>query len=163
MFNAIGSPILHRHKHCLQTERREIPYDPRHLDVPMGASKMISEPMLCLTQIVHLYCIKNSTMSKWIELSLEPRHLGVPLGTYKTISEPMICLVQTVHLSCIDPNTVSKQKEKRFHMTDITEGFHWVCPKWFLNLWYVRCKWRTYLASRLVLSPNEPSFHLSLV
>jgi hypothetical protein len=119
-FAANYAPILHRHKHYLQTERREIPYDPRHHGVPTGASKIISEPLLCLTQTMHLYCIKNSTMSKWTELSLEPRHLGVPLGTYKTISEPMVCLVQTVHLSCIDPNTVSKRKEVRFHMIHVS-------------------------------------------
>ena len=33
------APILHRHLHCLQKERSEIPQDPCHLGVPLGASK----------------------------------------------------------------------------------------------------------------------------
>ena len=39
-------------------ERSEIPLDPRHLGVPSGASKMISEPMVRSTQTMHLSCIK---------------------------------------------------------------------------------------------------------
>jgi hypothetical protein len=30
--------------HYLQTDKNEIPYDPRHLEVPSGPSKIISEP-----------------------------------------------------------------------------------------------------------------------
>jgi hypothetical protein len=48
------APILHRHKHRLQTERSEIPHDPSHLGVPSGASKMISEQMVRLAQTLHL-------------------------------------------------------------------------------------------------------------
>ena len=55
-FGANFAPILHRHKHYLQMERREIPQDPRHLGVPSGASKMISEPIVRLAQTVHLSC-----------------------------------------------------------------------------------------------------------
>jgi hypothetical protein len=39
------------------------PLEPRHLGVPSGASKIISEPMVRLTQTVHLSCIKISTIS----------------------------------------------------------------------------------------------------
>jgi hypothetical protein len=42
----------------------------------------------------------------------------------------------------------------RFHMTHVTLKFHWVRPKWFLRLWYVRHEPCTYLASRLPLSSN---------
>ena len=91
-------------------ERGEIPHDPRHLGVPSGASKTIFEPMLRLTQTVHLSYIKISTIPKQAELSLETRHLGLPSGASKTISKPMACLAQTVHLSCADTNTVSKRE-----------------------------------------------------
>ena len=47
----------------------EIPYDPRHLGVPSGASKMISEPMVRLAQTVHRSCFKISTISKRNETS----------------------------------------------------------------------------------------------
>ena len=45
----------------------EIPHDPRHLGVPSGASKMISEPMVCLAQTVHLSCTNTNTISKRTE------------------------------------------------------------------------------------------------
>ena len=50
-------------------ERSDIQHDPRHLGVPSGASKMISEPMVCLAQTVRLSYVKISTISKWIETS----------------------------------------------------------------------------------------------
>jgi hypothetical protein len=93
--------------------------------------------------------------TEWIELPLEPRHLGVPLVASKTISESMVCLVQTVHLSCTDTNTISKWTKTRFRIPHVTNEFHWLCPKWFLILWYIQHKPCTYLASRLALSPNE--------
>jgi hypothetical protein len=40
------------------------PLGPRHVGVPSGASKMIYEPMVCLTQIEHLSCTDANTISK---------------------------------------------------------------------------------------------------
>jgi hypothetical protein len=42
-------------------DQNEIQYDPRHLGVPLGVSKMISETMVRLAQIVQLSCVKIST------------------------------------------------------------------------------------------------------
>jgi hypothetical protein len=69
MFRENRAPILHRHKHYLQIDRNEIPLDPRHLGVPAGVSKMIYEPMVRLVQMVHLCCVKISTISKHTETS----------------------------------------------------------------------------------------------
>ena len=44
-----------------------ISLEPRHLGVPLGASKTISDPMVRSTQTVHLSCIKISTISKRTE------------------------------------------------------------------------------------------------
>jgi hypothetical protein len=55
-------------------DQNEIPHDPRHLGVPPGASKVISEPMVRSAQTVHLFCIKISTIAKWIETRF---HLGL--------------------------------------------------------------------------------------
>ena len=63
-FNTKRATILHRRQHCLQRDRNEISHDPRHLGVPSGASKMISEPMVHLTQTVHLSCTNTDTISK---------------------------------------------------------------------------------------------------
>ena len=70
-------------------DRNELSVEPRHLAVPSGVSKMISEPMVRSTQTVHLSCVKISTISKWSELSLEPHHLEVPSGASETISKLM--------------------------------------------------------------------------
>jgi hypothetical protein len=43
-------------------DQNEIPHDPRHLGVPSGASKMISEAMVSLAQTVHLSCVKINTI-----------------------------------------------------------------------------------------------------
>ena len=112
--------MLHRHLHCLQTERSEIPHDPRHLGVPSGASKMIYEPMVRSTQTVQLSCIKISTVSKWREIPHDQRHLGVPLGASKMISELMVRSAQTVDLSCVKISTISKQTKMTFHLSLVT-------------------------------------------
>jgi hypothetical protein len=66
-FGANRAPILHRHKHCLRTDWNKILHDPQHQVVPSGAYKMIFEPLVCSTQIMHLSCVKVSTISKWTE------------------------------------------------------------------------------------------------
>jgi hypothetical protein len=96
MSSANHAPILDRHYHYLQTKRSEIPHYPHHLEVPSSASKMIFEPMVRLTQTVHLSSIKISTVYKQTELSLEPHHLGESSGASKSISEPIVHLAQTV-------------------------------------------------------------------
>jgi hypothetical protein len=63
------APILHRDSNYLQMDQNELLLDPRHLGVQSGASKMISEPMVCLAQTVYLSCIKINTISKWTETS----------------------------------------------------------------------------------------------
>ena len=42
-------------------DQNELPLEPRHLVVPTGASKTISEPMVCLAQITHLSCTDINT------------------------------------------------------------------------------------------------------
>jgi hypothetical protein len=47
----------------------EIPIEPRHLGIPSGASKMISEAMVYLVQTVHLSCTETNTAYKQTETS----------------------------------------------------------------------------------------------
>jgi hypothetical protein len=111
MFSTNHAPILQQHQQYLQMDQNEIPHDPRHLGVPSGASKMISEAV--------------------------------------------VCLAQTVHLSCVKISTTFERSESILHLNLITKEYHQVRPKWFLSLWYIRCKPCTYLASRFAVSPNE--------
>jgi hypothetical protein len=61
--------ILRQDWHYLQTDQNEHPLQPCHLDVPSGASKTISVPMVRLAQTVHLSCTENNTVSKWAEMT----------------------------------------------------------------------------------------------
>ena len=49
MLDANHAPILRQDLHYLQMDRIELPLEPRHLEVPLGVSKMISVPIIRLT------------------------------------------------------------------------------------------------------------------
>ena len=138
-------------------DRNELPLEPRHLVVLLGASKMISEPMVRSTQTVHPSCTDTRTVSKQTknEIPHDPCHTRVPSGSSTMISEPMVHLAQTVHLSCVKISTISKQTETRLDLSLMTKEFHWVRPKWLPSLRYVRSKQYIYLVLRLALSPNR--------
>ena len=59
----------------------EIPHDPRHLGVPPGASKTISDPMVHLAK-PSTYVTSTLTPSPNgpNEIPPDPRHLGLPSG-----------------------------------------------------------------------------------
>jgi hypothetical protein len=81
------APILRQDLHYLQMDRNEHPLEPRHLGVPSGAFKTISEHTVCLAQTVHLSCTDTNTVSKQTENEIphDPRHLGVLSGVSKMI------------------------------------------------------------------------------
>jgi hypothetical protein len=66
-FGVNNAPILHQDLHYLQMDQNELPLEPRHLGVSLGASKTISEPMVCLVQTVHLSCSNTNTVSERTE------------------------------------------------------------------------------------------------
>jgi hypothetical protein len=91
-------------------DQNELPLDSHHVGVPSVAPKMIYEPMICLTQTVHLSCVEINTIYKQTKIIL---HLIYAIYEYhmvcpKAISEPMVHLAQTVHLSCVEINIISK-------------------------------------------------------
>jgi hypothetical protein len=51
------------------------PLVPHHLGVPLGASKMISEPMVRLAQTMHLFCTETNTISKRTEMRFHMIHV----------------------------------------------------------------------------------------
>ena len=61
--------------YTVSKQKREVPYDPRHLGVPSGASKMISESMVRLAETVHLFCAEINTISKWTKSSFHLSHV----------------------------------------------------------------------------------------
>jgi hypothetical protein len=102
-------------------DQNELPFEPRHIGLPYGASKMISGPVVRLVKTVHLSCTEtNSLQIDRNEILHDPSHLGVPLGASKMISKAMVRLAQTVDLSCTNTNTTSKRTEMRFYMTHVS-------------------------------------------
>jgi hypothetical protein len=75
MFSTNRAPILHQHQHYLQVDKNKISYDPRHLGVPSGASKTISEAMVRSAQNMHLSCVKISTIFERSESSFDLNHI----------------------------------------------------------------------------------------
>jgi hypothetical protein len=63
-----------QHYHYLQTDSNKLPLEPHHLGVSSGASKTISEPIVCSAQTVHLYCPDTNTVSKQTETRLDMTH-----------------------------------------------------------------------------------------
>ena len=55
--------------------QNELSYDPRHLGVQSGASKMFSEPMVRLAQTMHLPCADSNTVSKQTEIRFHMTHV----------------------------------------------------------------------------------------
>jgi hypothetical protein len=57
-------------------DRNELPFEPRHLGVPSGASKTISEAMVYLAQSMHLSCTETNTVPNGTKQApFEPHHL----------------------------------------------------------------------------------------
>ena len=80
-FRAYGStdanraPILRQDKHYFQMDRNDLPLEPCNLVLPLGASKMIYEPMVCLAQTMHLSSTNTNTVSKRKEVGFHMTHV----------------------------------------------------------------------------------------
>jgi hypothetical protein len=125
------------------------PPDPHHLEVLSGASKMIYEPMVCLTQTEHLSCTNANTVSKHIETRFHMTHVTsefhrVPPLLFPSLlfvrRKPCTNLASRVALSPNGPNRASTWASSPRSPIECV-------PKWFLCQWYVRCKPCTYLCT----------------
>jgi hypothetical protein len=56
-------------------DQNKILHDPRHLAVPLSASKTIFEYVLHSMQTVHLSCTYTNTVSKQIEIRFHKNHV----------------------------------------------------------------------------------------
>jgi hypothetical protein len=56
-------------------DRNEYPLEPRHLGVPSGAFKTISEPTVRLVQIMQLSYTDTNTVSKRTEMRFHMTHV----------------------------------------------------------------------------------------
>jgi hypothetical protein len=56
-------------------DQNELLVHPHQVGVQLGASKLISKPMVHLGQTVHLSCVEINTISKWTEMSFHLTHI----------------------------------------------------------------------------------------
>jgi hypothetical protein len=70
-----ATPIIHQNQHFLQKDRNEILHNPRHLGVPSGVSKSVSEAMVHLVETVDLSCSDTNTVSKQTETRFYMTHI----------------------------------------------------------------------------------------
>jgi hypothetical protein len=57
-------------------DRTELPLEPRHLGVPLSASKTIYMPMVCSMQTVYLSCTDTNTVSKQTKTRFHMTHVS---------------------------------------------------------------------------------------
>jgi hypothetical protein len=75
MFSRYREPILRQDLHYLQTDQIQLPPETRHLGEPWGASKTISEPMVCSAQTMDLPCTDTNIISKQTEMRFQMTHV----------------------------------------------------------------------------------------
>jgi hypothetical protein len=74
----------------------DLPLEPRHLGVPSSVSKMISMPMVCSLQTVHLSCTDTNTVSKWTKTRYHMTHITYEFHWVRPkLFEPMVRSVQS--------------------------------------------------------------------
>jgi hypothetical protein len=74
-FGANHAPILHQDQHYLKMNWNELPLEPHNLGEPSGASKMISEHVVCLAHSIHLSYTDTNTISKRTEMRFHMTHV----------------------------------------------------------------------------------------
>jgi hypothetical protein len=75
-FGANCAPILHWNKHCLQTDRNKLSFEPHHVGLPSGVSKTISVHTVRLAETVHLSYTETNTVSKIIKTRFYMPHVS---------------------------------------------------------------------------------------
>ena len=75
MFDANHAPILRQDEHYLQTDKNEVPLEPRHLRVTSGASKTILEPTVHLAETVQQSRTDTNIVSKQTETRFDMTHI----------------------------------------------------------------------------------------
>jgi hypothetical protein len=84
------------------------PLELRHLGVLSGASKMISEPTVCLAQTMHLSCPDNNNISKWSKRRFHMTHVTLEFHRVRPnqSSEPLVLSAETMLLTCVKIGTI---------------------------------------------------------
>jgi hypothetical protein len=114
-FGTNHEPILCQDEHYLQMNWIKDPLVLHHLGVQSGASKMISEPTVCLAQTVHLSCIESNTISTWTKTRFQMTH--VTLEFHRVRPKWFLRLWYVRHKPCTNLASRLEWIESSFHMS----------------------------------------------
>jgi hypothetical protein len=98
---------------ALSSDWTKLPLEPRHLGVPSSATKMISMPMVCSVQTVHLSCIDTNSISNQSKMGFHTTHVTYEfdrmhpklfMSLWYVQCKPYTCLVPRLALSPNGPN-----------------------------------------------------------
>jgi hypothetical protein len=110
------APILCQDYHCLQTDQNELPPEPRHLGVPSGVSKMISDPMVRLSKpCTYLARMLTPSSNGPKQDSTWPTSPWCSIGCVQNYFWAYVRSVQTMHLSCVMIVTITKHTNTTVH------------------------------------------------
>jgi hypothetical protein len=155
-FGANRAPILRQDYHYHQTNSIKHPLELRHLRVPLGAAKMISEHLVHSAQTMHLSCVKISTISNELgqasTWASSPRStIGCvqndfwPYGMFSTNHAPILNRHQ--HYLQMDQNKIPHDP----HLLGVPSG----ASKLIYEVGVRSAQTMHLLASRLALSSNR--------
>jgi hypothetical protein len=145
-------------------EWTEIPHDPSHLEVPSGASKTISGPMVCLAQTAYLSCIDTNIESKWNDVRFQMTHVTYEfhrvhrvwfLSLWYIWRKLCTYLVSRLALSSKGPKQASIWALSSYHQ--VVQNDFWTYGTSSANL-HLSC-----VKISTIFERTETSFHLSLV
>jgi hypothetical protein len=141
---------------ALSPNRLKHPLEPCHLEVPSGASKMISG--LRLAQAVYLSYIDTNSVSKWIETifhmtnvtdEIHRVHLKRFLSLWYICRKPCTYFASRLALYPNRPKRATTWTSSPRGTIGCIHNDFWA---------YDQCKPCTYLVLRLELSPNRPKW-----
>ena len=142
-------------------DQNELPLEPRHLVIPSGASKMISEPMVRLVQSMHLSCTDADNTSKRKEERFHITHVTKVFHRVHPKWFPSLWYVRR------KPCTYLASRLVLWYLSwaHVTKELHRVYANWFPEP--MLCSTQTVHLSCIKISTiskrTEMSFHLSLV
>jgi hypothetical protein len=137
-------------------DRNELLLKPHHLGVPSGASKMISEPMVCLVQTVHVPSIKISTISKRTEMSFHLSlitseyhqvHLKWFLSLWHVQRKPCMYLASRLALSSNGPKQASTWASSSCNSIGCIQNYFLACGT-FAELMHLSCTYTNTISKQ---------------
>jgi hypothetical protein len=117
-------------------------FELHHLGVLLGASKTISESMVCLAQIVSLSCTDNNTISKWSKTRFHMTYVTLEfhrvrpkrfLRLWYVQHKPCTYLASRLALSLNGLNRVSTWASSPRSTIDCVQNDFWACGMFGVN------------------------------